>query len=49
MVKQVAKCNSSVASTLRAGPIKFSDPRVQAIDDKIAAMTDMIKNFAPRA
>ena len=43
MVKKVEKCNSTVASTLGVGPIEFSDPRVQAIDNKIAAITDMIK------
>ena len=43
MVKKVAQCNSLVASTPRVGPIKLPDPRVQAIDNKIVAMTDMIE------
>ena len=47
MVKKVAQCNSLVASTPRVGPIELPDPRVQAIDNKNVAMTDMIKNIAP--
>lgn len=43
MVKKVAKCNSTVASPLRVGPIEFSDPRVLTIDNKVAAITDMVK------
>ena len=43
MVKKVAQCDSLVASTPRVGPIELPNPRVQAIDNKIVAMTDMIK------
>ena len=43
MVKKVAQCDSLVASTPRVGPIELPDPWVQAIDNKIVVMTDMIK------